>query len=142
MTDIRELLDREAVRFDPGPDWIGPTLSQVRYRRRARMAITSVLSLLVAGAGLFLAIESFRGQRDVRPSAEEPPNYRFHTISLAPREDGEEGIEVSYAVSYEAYPGSTAVPGGRSGPTESWWDGTVACGGIGGRSPIRGPSWR
>jgi hypothetical protein len=91
MRDIHELLVAEVDDVDP-PTFPGlqQTFVKVRQRARLRRALTSTIALLVATAGILLAVRAFGG-RPTDPAAEGQPNYEISARLVAPGEPIEGG---------------------------------------------------
>src|SRR6266571_6433110 len=92
MSDIEDLLEREAIVVQPMPDGLDRMLRRVARRRRNRRVAAGALALCVA----FLAFHVSGGS--TRPAAtSEPGNYRFEVLAVrpAPPDKPNEAVVVS-----------------------------------------------
>jgi len=85
MSEIRDLLEREAVSVAEDDSWLQGTLRKVERRRHRRRVLTSALALLMAASGLAVAVRAFTPQR-VRPASDGPPNYEMEARVSLPDE--------------------------------------------------------
>ena len=91
MREFHELLLAEVDDVDP-PTYPGlqQTLVKVTRRARFRRTLTSTIALLVASAGVLLAVRAFFGH-SADPAAEGQPNYEISARLVAPGEPIEGG---------------------------------------------------
>jgi hypothetical protein len=104
MSDLRQLLNREAQRIAPTTAWVGPMLGKVNRRRRLRRLYTGALSLAIAAVGFLIAVRAFERAPSGKPISPSGSNYHFHDISVRQGE-GPDQVMVYFAMRFEGEPG-------------------------------------